>query len=97
MTLDELLIRLLGSTDLPPHLRTYVAEAVALVESPSDDLVAVLLQQLQHERAYVREGALLGCAHVAHRPDVRAAIEAASTSPTLAEIALELHQPKAGA
>ena len=52
--------RVLTSPDIEPSILTYAAEAVALVEAPSETLLAALEALLQHPKPYVREGACYG-------------------------------------
>lgn len=68
------LVAYLGDTALDPTLLTYAAEIAGRI--PGEAPVRPLLALLQHEKAYVREGALYGLALHLDAPGVREALAA---------------------
>lgn len=61
-------------------LLTFAAEAVALVRSPSPDLLRACIELLEHKKAYVREGAIYGLAPHAADPRVLEALQRVAES-----------------
>lgn len=70
------LVAYLGDPALDPTLLTYAAEIAGRI--PDETPVRPLLALLQHEKAYVREGALYGLALHLDAPGVREALAATS-------------------